>query len=178
VEFTSARPAGETPSNPLEGISFSLDGVSFHCQGQIRLFEISDSARLARQGDQAAQASLFAESILMALGQEEFDRFRVHIRDHDTPDETIISIAEWINGQAEARAAGEAERPTRRPASSSSGPGDQDGRISRVISLQAATVEIQPQPVGQIVMEEDGQPLGKAVAAARKTAKGNGRRTA
>jgi hypothetical protein len=141
MEFTSAPPSAEEP-NPLAGISFTLDGEQFHCRGKVKLFEMSNSARLARDGDVNAQAALFAESLMMALGTEEFDRFQAHVRDHDTPDDTIIAIAEWINKQAEERAAREAGRPTRQRPPSSSGPQDPAERMSRVISLAGGDVTV------------------------------------
>lgn len=141
MEFTS-KPAAQPPENPLAGITFTLDGEEFACNGEVRLFGLSAAAAAARRGDGAAEAALWAETLLMALGPQEFARFSSHVEEHDTPDDTVIKITEWIQGEAEKRASKEAGRPTLPQPSSSNGLLGRDAPMSRRISLVGGDVTV------------------------------------
>jgi hypothetical protein len=142
-QFSSLPAEGQEPEpSLLAGLHFDLDGEVFHCNGRVKLFQLSYAARKARDGDQVAQASMFAETLVMALGDEEFARFHDHVTARGTPDEVVIAIADWIDKEAEKRAKDEAGRPTPRRSPSSSGQPDQGGRMSRVISLGGGDVTV------------------------------------
>lgn len=142
MEFSS-KPRAQAPSfNPVEGIAFTLDGVEFTCRGSIRLFELSALSRQARDGDQAAAASLLAESLVQALGDKEYARFYQHYRDHQTPDDTVTEICAYIDAEAQKRAADHAERPTSPQPTLQPGLPEQAERMSRIVSLQGGDVTV------------------------------------
>lgn len=158
-QFTSKPAGGQQEATPLAGLSFELDGETFTCEGQVKVFRLSAMTRAARSGDQEALAAIMAESLFMALGEAEYARFYEHTDAHDTPDETVIEIMNWLNEQAEAKAAQQAGRPTKRRPSSPGGPQGREDRMSRVISLAS----------GDVTVVKDEKP---------KTTRSRGKRTA
>jgi hypothetical protein len=173
--FTSAMPADAEPAvNPLEGVTFTLDKVEFKCEGHMAFLDMSDMAR--RMADlpstdldelrkldpiQAAQVmGSMSASLLMALGDAEYRRFKAHCHDHHTPDDKVAEVMAFINEAIEESVEQHAERPTPQPQPSSSGPAATGERTSRIISLQRGDVT---------VIGEDGQEIpvmrgGKEVA--------------
>jgi hypothetical protein len=157
--FSSAT---ETPKvNPLEGLTFDVDGVEFECQGQMGFLDMSDLAR--RVSDlpstdldelqkidplaAAAMISSMSSTLLMALGASEYRRFRDHVRTHATPDDVIVEVMQWINAAVQGEVEAEAGRPTGPPPLSSSGEPEPGARMSRIISLQTGDVTVLPDGV-------------------------------
>jgi hypothetical protein len=175
-EFTSERATGYV--NPLAGAEpFRLDGEEFRLDGEVSILELSDLARRVggvtdpENASPEAQASMvgsMSESLLMAMGPAEYDRFRAHCRKHRTPDEVIIAIMQEINESVQSAAEAAAGRPTMPSSRSSTGSAETGDRTQRVISLQTGDVRVIPPP------QDHQQP--KAKGAAR--AKTSGRRAA
>jgi hypothetical protein len=150
-EYTSAPAEGEEERNPLAGVSFKLDGDVFECKGRLSVADMAELARQSMSGADTAEAAtlaLLAEPLAQAFGQEEYDRFRVHCREHHTPDAVYLQILSDLNEEIKAAVETATGRPTQ--PSSPSGTGDEDPgeRISRVISFQDADVTVigHPQP--------------------------------
>jgi hypothetical protein len=95
---------------PLSGVSFTLDGVEFTCNGRWSSFVNSDLASRALRADPAALLALTAESFLLVLGRAEYERFTRHVIEHETPEPVIADIAAWLNDQAAGRVAALAGR--------------------------------------------------------------------
>jgi hypothetical protein len=180
-EFTSELAPGAVPEeNPLAGIKFNLDGKVFECKGSMNLLEGSILAAAASRDEgsgvsDAESMAAVADYLRVAFGDQEFHRFRVHLRVHQTPGEVLLEIMDEIRLQTEANVARIAERPTVPPPASSPGRGGRDGHIARVISLQS----------GDVTVLSDGAPAGPVVdpalaqeradqAAARKAARKGG----
>jgi hypothetical protein len=149
-EFTSVRDEGTTDDpNPLEGLSFKLDGQVFTCGGRPRLLDESELALLAVQATdiRTPQARAAVAAFLqMALGPVEYQRFRAHYHEHETPDEVLLDVLALINDRLDEAIAELTGRPTRPRLSSSPGPQDPDERTARVISLQAGDVTVVDEP--------------------------------
>jgi hypothetical protein len=181
--FSSAIPEDSTPPpNPLEGVTFTLDEVEFRCEGHMAFLDMSDMARRMaelpttdlddlRKLDPMAAAQVMgsmSSSLLMALGQAEYRRFKQHCHDHHTPDDAIAEVMAFINEAIEESVAEHAGRPTSKPQPSSSGPAETGGRTSRIISLQRGDVTVigedgQPRPVMRDHQEAGRQPAAAAV---------------
>lgn len=146
-KFSSARNAEDV--NLLENIEpFELDDDSFAFLGEISSLEVSDLARRVMSGGDSpeAQASMVAsmsETVMMALGEAEYQRFLAHVQKHHTPDRVIVEIMQAINDEIQAAAEKEAAgRPTGKSSPSSGGPPAMDERTSRIISLQTGDVTV------------------------------------
>lgn len=149
-DFTSTRPAEgpEPEDHPLEGVQFTLDGKVFTCHPQrdASSFHLSILAQEARRGDASAEMAAMAESYLAILGQDEFDAFASHIEKHNTPDEVVGDILNWLHDEAERRVEEATARPTGEPSGSSRGPQEKAERTSRIISLGKGDVRVVPEP--------------------------------
>src|SRR5690348_8957858 len=111
-EFSSTTTSSEQTGTPLDSIKFTLDGVEFTCNGQsASSFKISEMARQFRDGDDAAALAITAESFLMILGQEEYDRFVAHVLEHKTPDEVLQELGEYLGDETRKLTEAEADRP-------------------------------------------------------------------
>jgi hypothetical protein len=91
-----------TEASPLAGVSFALDGETFTCQGRWSQLRFSDLVRRARDaagGDPLAQLVIVAETFLMLLGPDEYDRFAHHVAGHGTTEQTVTAIVEHLNEQ-------------------------------------------------------------------------------
>jgi hypothetical protein len=153
-DYTSARPAEYV--NPLDGLEpFRLDGELFHLNGEVSLLRLSDLARrvsavtdpeTAAPEVQAAMVGSMSETLLMAMGPAEYDRFLAHTDKNHTPDEVIIGILQDVNEAVQAATEAAAGRPTMPSSSSSTGSAAMDERTQRVISLQTGDVRLVPPP--------------------------------
>lgn len=112
--------------NPLEGVTFDVDGEEFACEGRMSYLETSDMARRIsdlpttdlddlRAVDPAQAASVIgamSQTLLLALGEAEYARFRKFCRDHATPDELVVQVLQFINGAVQDAVEEETGRPT------------------------------------------------------------------
>jgi hypothetical protein len=143
-EFSSKPPQAEADDHPLEGVSFTLDGETFTCHPDrgasgLRMAEL---ARQSRRGDVEAGLAASAEGFRLALGGDEYARFVDYAEEHDTADETLLAIGEYLDEEARKRMEKATGRPTRKRQRSSRGPQKKDDRMSRVISLQTGDVQV------------------------------------
>jgi hypothetical protein len=143
-KFSSEIPAAEPAASPLEGVSFGLDDETFTCHPVSggSMFHLTDLARQAHDGDVSAEMAIVPETFLRLLGAAEYQRFTAYIREHDTPDEVVMEIFEWLAEQARTAVEEETGRPTRRRPGSSAGPPERGERMSRVISLGSGDVQV------------------------------------
>lgn len=144
--YTSAKRdhAGEKPD-------FSMDGVTFVCEGGVSMLDISEFAKVAKDGvktDDPAAAAVFAEFFSAALGEKVYAQFRKHVRENNTTEDELVDIMKGIIEDF-------VGRPTREPLSSQDGPST-TGLTSKVVSLQRGSVYL-------------GQPGDKAAAAVSST---------
>lgn len=151
-EFTSELPEGEEPEfNPLAGVKFMLDGTEFECSGALSVLENSELADMATAGvtaDSQRGSARLARSLRLALGDEEYERFRAHcLAPPRTPDKVILGVMQAINSAAADNIEAEADRPTEPSVPSSGGPQETDGRTSRVMKLGGDVTAVPP-PTG------------------------------
>jgi hypothetical protein len=161
----------DTPQvNPLGGVTFTLDDAEFRCEGRMSFLDMSDLAR--RVSDlpttdldelqkvnpvqAAALISSMSSTLLLALGDGEYLRFREHCRAHATPDDVIVEVLQWINQAVQGAVEEGAGRPTGPPSPSSSGEPATEPRMSRIISLQHGDVTVIPE--GQQAATGTGEP--------------------
>jgi len=173
--FTSA-PRADSYTNPLEGVTFRLDGESFECKGEVSILDLSELAVMASQDAESPQAvGAMSAYMQVVLGPVEYLRFRGHTRMQHTDAGTILAIMNMINGKIQSLVEDLTGRPTEPPESSSDGLGETEGRISKVISLQRGDV--------QVIGPDDPVPPGvpdraiKVSAAQARQRAGGGRRT-
>lgn len=115
---------------------FELDGVQFKPGDGISFLDITELGRYANANmDSPEGASAVGEFFAQLLG-EDYDRFRKHVREHRTDDDTLIrvlhDIVEDLSGH-----------PSQRPSVSPTGPTN-TGRMLRVVSLSGGTVVEEP----------------------------------
>jgi hypothetical protein len=149
-EFSSKPPQTEPDDHPLEGVSFSLDGETFTCHPdpESKTFRLAEMARLSRGGDNEAGMALAAEGLLVMLGQAQYNRFVTHIEEHETTDDAVYDIAEWLDSQARERVEAGTGRPTGKSRRSSAGQQTKDERLSILRSLQDGDLAAVPMPAG------------------------------
>ena len=182
MDFTSTPDDGVTEDNPLAGLSITLDGEVFPCDGELSLLETSDLAATAIRGSEiadAAQAAAVAFTLEQAFGPEVYARFRQHCRGAPaqgktparprTPNRVILAILQEINEAIQSATEEMTGRPTSSPGSSSPGETGQDDRISRIVSFQRGEVTIIP-PEGQEA--GPGNPAAGKEPASAKVMKG------
>jgi hypothetical protein len=143
-------------ANPLAGVTFTLDKEEFRCEGRMSFLDSSDLARRVsdlpttdlddlRKLDPQQAATVIgsmSSTLLMALGEAEYRRFREHCRKHATPDDTLVEVLQFINSALTDGVEEESGRPTGPPSPSSSGDAGTEPRMSRIISLQTGDVTI------------------------------------
>jgi hypothetical protein len=144
-EFHSDDPGGVEYANPLEGVTFTLDGMEFKCEGEPDLLDTSELALLASQATDMrtpeAQASI-AAFLQMAFGPQVYRQFRMHTKEHKTPPEVILAVIDMINEELEDQVVTQTGRPTGLPSPSSpGGPGKED-RIANLTSLGTGDVTV------------------------------------
>jgi hypothetical protein len=161
-EFTSAAPEGS--ENALAGIKVQLDGVVFECKGRLNVLKMSKLAAKAIEDEtaDAAEAASIYVTLARAFGPE-WARLEAHIDEHDTSDEAILGILQYVNEAIQENAERITERPTRPSSSSSTGLGGKDELPVRSISLskQTVTVEAPDKPAKQ--------PKQRTTATSRRT---------
>lgn len=141
-EFSSASP--EDAENALEGVAVKLDGVVFECQGRLSVLDMSELAAKAiddATADAAEAASIY-KTLALAFG-ETWPVLRAHIREHETADETVLGILQYVNECVQANIERIAERPTRPSSSSPGGLKDKADLPVRSISLSKGTVAVE-----------------------------------
>jgi hypothetical protein len=173
-EFSSKASAEDV--NPLKDFGFKLDGHEFRCDGHLSVLDLSDLARRVGaasglseeelQGNpeaMAAAVSSMSESLLMAMGSAEYERFRKHVRAQRTPDRVTIEIMQMINEQIQSAVEEQAGRPTGPSSPPSTGPAETGERIARVMSFQSGDVQVVPPP------QDHRQPKAQGTARPSKT---------
>jgi hypothetical protein len=182
-EFTSKpkNPKSAEDVNPLKGFKFKLDDEEFECKGRLSMLDVSDLARRVSNAPEtpeeqeanpeamAAVVASMSESLLMAMGQAEYERLRRHVRINETTDEVQVEIMQLINDRVQAATEEEAGRPTVPSSPSSNGPEERDERIQKVISFQTGEVTIIPAP------KDHQQPRAQGTARPRQTPAGTRR---
>lgn len=124
---------------------FELDGVKFTCEGELTTLDLSELAEVAELGvdtEDPRAAAAISKFFRAALGERVYRQFKEHMRSHGTDDDNLIDIMAGIMEDY-------AARPTEQPSSShdgqsTTGPTSNPG--SRVVSLQAGTVDFRPAP--------------------------------
>lgn len=162
-EFTSPAPPGQETGNPLEGIKFTLDGVEFQCHGRMSVLETALLASAVTEdswaGNGTGGMAAVADFLRVAFGDEEFHRFRVHARTHNTSDHTILEIMDSIRMEVEGNSEALTDRPTPSQSGSSLGPLGLDERTSLLARLPDGDTVLIPHQATQ-----DGLPVDKARA--------------
>ncbi|GAA3720723.1 hypothetical protein GCM10022224_103420 [Nonomuraea antimicrobica] len=116
---------------------FELDGITWVCESNVSLLDLSEYARLAQQGVTAESpegAAILAEVFSGLLGSN-YQRFRRHCRVNRTDGKIMVEILRDLISDS-------AERPTRRPSDSFAGPPLGEA-TSKVVSLSRGTVTVQ-----------------------------------
>ncbi len=138
-EFSSAAPAGS--ENALAGVAIQLDGQVFECAGRLSVLDMSELAAKAIEdatADAAEAASIYT-TLQLAFG-DTWPELRAHIREHQTADETVLGILQYVNEAVQENIERITERPTRQSSSSSTGLEGKESLPVRSISLSKGTV--------------------------------------
>jgi len=149
-EYSSAPVEGET--SPLAGLSFTLDGLVFRCEGDLSILEVAELARVSVTGgdmSEAAKLGLIAEQLRAAFGDAVYARFREHCRAHNTPNSVMLTILGDINEEVKKAVGAAAGRPTMSSSPSGTGEPGQDDRTSRIINMQTGDVTVVPITAGK-----------------------------
>jgi len=170
--YVSVPDDSEPMVNPLAGVSFTLDGEEFHCNGEPDLLDQSELALLAASATDItrpeAQAAI-AAFLQMAFGHAEYAHFKRHTKEHHTRPEVIMDIMAGINEQLEEFVVAASGRPTVPLSPSLPGDAERAAQLSKAIASGA----------GDITVLNLGQPGGQPKAArkapsARGGARGSG----
>jgi hypothetical protein len=149
-KFSSEHTDEDAVENPLEGVAIPLDEELFRCEGELSMLESSHLAQAAISGGavgDAAEAAGIAFALKQAFGPAEYERFRQHCREHDTPPRVVIAVLGAINEAISESVEARTGRPTGPPRASSPGPTGQGDRTSRIASLgHTGTVQLVPPP--------------------------------
>ena len=135
--------SSDVPStNPLEGVSIELDGVTFECVGRLGILDLSELAffSVTPSGvSDAAEAASIYRTLWLAFG-EEYPRLKAHIdehadagrdgarhppvpqrgrpgergADHGPPYRSVLQLLWWAGGQGRAACAVRLARPRAR----------------------------------------------------------------
>lgn len=135
----------DSPVNPLAGITFTLDRVTFECLGEMDLLDKSELSMLAMSSMDVRSPSavgIVAQFLQLAFGPAEYLRFKSHVRAMKTPDDAVLKILASISDLVTADVQEVTGRPTGPRSRSSAGRSATDERVSRVISLQGGDVQI------------------------------------
>lgn len=164
AKHTSKRAGGDADVNPIAGVTFDLDDVTFTCQGSTSMFQLAEVIRSTKElvGDDGVNMATAAESLRQVLGADEYARFVDHAFRENTEDLVIFAILEDIRVQLQKNIAAAAGRPTQQSSGSSSGEPEPDGLPARIINLG--------EPGGNLRTLDGASPedLEAAAAATRK----------
>src|SRR5579872_5785621 len=140
-EFTS----DEEDENALEGEYIVLDGVRFDMLGRLSVIDMSELADAAINPDlmDAAEAASIHRTLALAFG-DNWPVLKAHIREHKTPDKTVLSILQCVNEAVQEGIERITARPTQPSSSSPGGSEGTDGQPARSISLSKGTGKSQP----------------------------------
>jgi hypothetical protein len=102
-----------------EGITFTLDGVTFACHGRISIFDLSEFAGPAADAGEDSTdpdvVRMLADLMRMVLGADTYRLVTKHRRAHQTPDaimqQIVMDVVGAVNGG----------RPSARPSPSPAG---------------------------------------------------------
>ncbi len=170
--YSSTAPAdAPEEENPLEGVKFELDGVTFECLGRLSVLDTSEMAAAAMNAvdsESPEGAAVISEFLRMAFGAEVYRMFRAHVRRHRTPDETLLEIIAGLNEEVEGKIAVMAGRPTQSPPGSSDGRTGRGARSAQLRSLGPGDVSVVPEAEADPALAEER----KQQAAARRAARG------
>lgn len=139
-EFTSGEFSSDAEAeNPLDEVGITLDGERFECLGRLSVLDMSELAAKAIDPDlaDAAEAASIYQTLSLAFG-EEFPRLRAHMREHKTPDATVLQILQYINEAMQQGIERITGRPTEPSSSSPAGPVGTADRPVRSISLSGS----------------------------------------
>jgi hypothetical protein len=168
--YSSALPEGTAPrENPLEGVSFELDGVTFECKGAVSTLDLSELASAAvnaMDSSDPAGMAIVSDFLKAAFGPEVYRAFRFHTRSRHTPDDVLLEIITGIVEEVEANVSVMTARPTPSPSRSSRGPTVPAARRARLISLATGDVSEVSSPPGPGTGEEPE--MDPALAAERE----------
>lgn len=114
---------------------FELDGVVF-IPGEVSFLDFTELGRFSGADITSPEGTAAIGEFFRNLLGEDYERFRTHIRQHHTDEETLIQvlrdIVEDVSGH-----------PSQRPSVSPTGP-TKTGRTLRVVSLSEGTVVEEP----------------------------------
>jgi hypothetical protein len=128
--YTSKQGASDAPQR-----EFDLDDVTWVCEGDISVLDLSEYARLATQGvdsDSPEGMAILADVYSGLLGGS-YQKFREHCRKNGTGSDVLVNIIGDLITDA-------ADRPTNRPSDSSDGPTN-DADTVTVVSFSRNSVE-------------------------------------
>jgi hypothetical protein len=162
----TSKPA-DTDANPLDGVTFDLNGETFTCYGRVSMFRMAETARRLAATQAAGEnigMAMAAESMHEALGAAEYARFVDYFIAGGIGDDVIMAIIQDINDQAQANVEATTGRPTVPSSGSSSGEPAPEGQPARTIKLGTRGISL--------VTSDGDSPsdLAAQVAAARGTA--------
>lgn len=159
----TSKPA-DPDTNPMDGVTFELDGETFRCLGRVSMFRMAETARAliaAGQTGQNVPMAMAAESMLEALGDAEYARFVDHFIAKGADDDVIQAVISDINDQAKANVEAATGRPTLPSSGSSNGEPDPAG-------LPARTIKLGTRGISLVTSDGDSpSDLAATVAAAR-----------
>jgi hypothetical protein len=156
----ASKPKNEDGSGAAPRVAehaFKLDGESFtarmvmNADATLAWSEFADSALQTQEDiNSPAGAAFFSQFFKLVMQGGEYQRFRAHLKQHDTDADVLLEIMLDVQEAIEAELGGEAGRPTQPSSSSSGGRTATDGRRLEIISLAAAAgsdgeVEFAPQ---------------------------------
>lgn len=170
--YSSALPEGTAPrENPLEGVSFELDGEVFECKGTVSTLDLSELASAAvnaLDSSDPAGMAIVSEFLKAAFGPEVYRMFRFHTRTRKTPDDVLLEIITGIVEEVQENVSVMTARPTNSPSRSSRGPTVPAARRARLISLATGDVSEVSSPPGPGTGDpETDPPMDPALAAER-----------
>jgi hypothetical protein len=150
--YSSALPEGTAPrENPLEGVSFELDGEVFECKGTVSTLDLSELASAAvnaLDSSDPAGMAIVSEFLKAAFGPEVYRAFRYHTRTRKTPDDVLLEIITGIVEEVQENVSVMTARPTNSPSRYSRGLTVPAARRARLISLATGDVQEVSSPPG------------------------------
>ncbi|MDX3100443.1 hypothetical protein [Nonomuraea angiospora] len=134
----TSRTNQQSGSAGLPTQEFDLDDITWVCESNVSVLDLSEYARLAQQGvtaESSEGAAILADVFSGLLGSN-YQRFRLHCRKNGTEPGVLVEILRDLISDA-------AQRPTQRPSDSFDGPPPGEA-TSKVVSLSRGVVSVQP----------------------------------